>query len=228
MDDDPTPPFRPKQRGQTQADRDLASERARRERTHAPIHGVPIDPVADLELALGHVEQHEENTSPVDLYLRELSEKEREIVAALGLDPDSPTPLREWLKLSERVNENRSEMRRAKRDSGNTALAELAKLNRQPIEQMSHLERSVRRFWAALSAVAGVAVVALGIAAKYLTDQATLSERERNERQLLIEHDRDHEQRLRALEYSRGRRFEPDRAGHLQLDSTPLVKEPTP
>lgn len=116
-------------------------------------------------------------TSPVDMLSRELTETQRELASNLGVDLDSPVSFGDFVKLLDRVND-------VKRSAG-------------PSDEIRSMRVKVNVMWALLLAALIAAGGSLVTVARSLKD----SGKEELQRQQLIEHDSDHERRLRRLEW---------------------------
>lgn len=204
-DSDDTPPDRPpaRRRAMTSTERDVTGYRARQERARARARshplGVPIlNQLDELEAAVPRGEFADEEPSAV--------------TAAIERDPA--------------LRRLRDQLVTEATDRANQIVAALG--DKPPEERMSALERRLRRYRALIIAIAIPAASSTIVVAKYLMDKAAADERAKLEREQLLEHDRDHEARLRALEGWRPSRHLDSPLPSLRLDQSPLTKEKQP
>lgn len=170
---------------QSQTDRDLQGLEAARARARQ-------DEESD-----GTVEDEDPDhvTSPIDLLSRELTATQHELARDLGIDLEAPVSFAQFVKLIERVNDVKKEERKGHREQSNRLLTAMGK--RPPAEEMQRLRVKVNIMWALLLMALIAAGSSLVTVAKYLKD----SGKEELQRQQLIDHDADHEKRLRRLEW---------------------------
>lgn len=195
---------------QTPTQREMASDKARRDRVQTPARGVTIgrpslstDQIDQLAIAV------EGTTITVDAIPEEIDfESVSGVTETMLENPD-------LIALVEKLE-------RFKKTSANALMKAMG--DKPPAERMSTLERRLRRIWMALVPVAIAAVSALVTAGHYLIEKTRDDQRIIDERQQLLDHDRDYEQRLRSLEAVTPRfPFGPTRP-----DLSPVRKEPTP
>lgn len=214
MGDQDDTPRRPgaKHRAQTATERDMESLRAKRERDgrRTPAQGVPsrpqmaTDQIGQLAIAIEGVVV--DTAVPEEIDFESLSG----VTETMLEDPDKKA-------LVEMVARER--IRRG------DAILRLAAASPAP-EQMSKLEKTVRRWRALIIGIAVPTITAAVFVFRNLAEKAATDERARIELELVREHDRDYEQRLRQLEAVTPRYlFTP---GPTRPDAPPSRKEPSP
>jgi hypothetical protein len=155
------------------SDEARALEALARRRRSSPL-GVPI--VAADEPSDGTpLESSDEITSPVDLLAREPTDDEtemcRELVAKTSyISPQSPATISDFIKVVKRLNDVKTEERRARRDSANRDL-ELAGAKGPPLERLSAIEHKMRIVWALLVAIGTAAAGSIVTVAKGLYER---------------------------------------------------------
>lgn len=164
--------------------------------------------LADTDVSDGTVLvklRSEDITSPVDLYRREHSEEEKRAIRELcevgDLNPDSPVTLSDFVKLSSRVNELKLDEQENNRNQSDRLLQAMG--DKPPAAVIEDFEKQFKSMRWKVNVIWAVLVLALTAAGGSTIAAAKwLRESGKNElqEQLLIEHDKDHEIRIRRVE----------------------------
>lgn len=188
----------------SQTERDLTGIEARQSR-EIDAEIVADDDETPVDGVVRHQLRSEDITSPIDLYRREPNARELAVIEELcevgDMNPDSPATIADFVKLVSRVNELKLEERENNRNQSDRLIEAMGK--RTPAAVLEDFEKQfkamrwkVNVMWAILVVVLTAAGGSTIAVAKWLRE----SGRTEFQDKMLIDHDADHEKRIRDME----------------------------